>query len=98
MNNTKKANSIYHNKTGLILDKRKNSIINNKFITNYANKPSQYIHNDSLIKQKINAKKNNSVYFVKGFEKSKQSFIKSKENGNISNYNIDLNTSNNDLL
>lgn len=99
MNNTKKSISIYHNKTGLILDKRKNSSMNNKCISNYASKPSQYYHHiESFIKPKLNDKKNNSVYFVSGHQKNKESFVKSKNNLNVSNNNIEMNTTNYNLM
>ena len=99
MDNPKKSSSsIYQNKTGLIFEKRKSSIINNKIINNYASKPSQYSHIDSLVKQRINSKKNNSVLFVSGYQKIKDSFINVKNNENNSNNNLELNTSNFNLL
>ena len=100
VNNSKKSSSIYQNKTGLIIDKRKSSIINNnnKIISNYRSKPSQYNCIDSLSRRRIIEKKNNSVCLVSGYQKSKESFIKSKNNENISNNHIELNTSYYNLL
>ena len=98
MNNVKKTNSIYQNKTNLILDKRKNSTINNKFISNYSSKPIQYNQNDSLIKHKINVKKNNSVCFVKDYQKNKENSINSKVKEKILNNNIEINITNYELL
>ena len=97
--NAKKSNSsIYQNKTGLIFEKRKSSIISNKIINNYASKPSQYSNIDSLIRNRINTKKNNSVLFVNGYQKIKESFINLKNNENISSKNLEINTSNFNLL
>lgn len=98
INNDKKTSSIYHNKTGFVLDKRKNSIINNKNICNYASKSNNYSNIDSFVKPKINAKKNNSVCFVNGYQKSRESFIKSKNNESTINNNMDLNTTNYNIL
>ena len=97
-NTNKSSSSICQNKTGLIFEKRKSTIINNKVINNYASKPSQYSHIDSLIKRRINTKKNNSVLFVSGYQKIKDSFIRLKNNENIYNNNLELNTSNFNLL
>lgn len=98
INNTKKSSSIYQNKTNLILDKRKNSSINNKNISNYACKPNQYNYIDSMVKHKINTKKNNSVCFVSGYQNSKENSINYKINANTSNNNAELNTTNFELL
>ena len=98
MNNIKKSKSIYQNKTGLILDKRKNSIINNKIISNYTHKPGQYSYIDSLERRRINAKKNNSVCLVSNYQKCKESFINYKFNDNASKNNLEMNTSNYNLL
>ena len=97
MDNTKKT-CIYQNKTSLMLDKKKSTLINNKNISNYASKPNQYNYADSLIKHRINAKKNNSICFINNYEKNKESFIDSKYNinginGTISNKNKEINTS-----
>jgi len=97
INNTKKSSSIYSNKTNLVLDKRKSSLINNKIITNYASKPNQYNYNGSMIKHKFNTKKNNSVCFVAGYQ-NKDNSINYKNNGNTSISNAELNTSNMELL
>ena len=45
-NANKSSSSICQNKTGLIFEKRKSTIINNKVINNYASKPSKYSHID----------------------------------------------------
>ena len=99
INNTKKPSSIYQNKTNLILDKRKSSIINNKNISSYASKHNQNNYNDSMIRHKINTKKNNSVCFVSGYQNKKEYLNNYKiNNENTSNNNSELNTTNFELL
>ena len=98
INNTKKSSSIYQNKTNLILDKRKSSIINNKNISSYATKHYQNNCNNSMIRHKINTKKNNSVCFVSGYQNNKANINNSKINENTSNNNSELNTTNFELL
>ena len=61
-------------------------------------KPIQYNHVDSFIKSRINSKKNNSICYITGYQKNKDSFINSKNNANISNNNIELNTTNYNIV
>ena len=98
INNTKKSSSIYQNKTNLILDKRKSSIINNKNISSYATKRYPNNYNDSMVRHKINTKKNNSVCFVSGYQNIKGNINHSKINENTSINNSELNTTNLELL
>ena len=92
--NQNKVNNIYN----LILDKRKSSIINNKNISSYATKHYQNNCNNSMIRHKINTKKNNSVCFVSGYQNNKANINNSKINENTSNNNSELNTTNFELL
>ena len=80
-------------------DKRTKSIINiNKNISNYASKPNQYNNIDSYIKNRINSKKNNSICYINGYKKNKENFMNSKNNPNNSNINIELNTTNYNIM
>ena len=57
-----------------------------------------YVPNGMQPKNRTNSKKNNSICYITGYQKNKDSFINSKNNANISNNNIELNTTNYNIV
>ena len=93
-----KNSCIYQNKTGILLNEKKSALNNNKNISHYASKPNIYNHADSIIKHRINSKKNNSMYFI-NYEKSKENIFDSNYiNENISHKIKEINTSSINLV